>query len=91
MRMLNETAAGEYASNKARYLRDDIDKAKDRALQALRDGRFADYDAAKAEAERLRQQAARLRDLAARGMRSRAFTKEADRCEAEAAALDARA
>jgi hypothetical protein len=53
MRMINEAAAGEYASNKARYLRDDIAKAKDRALQALRDGRFADYDKAKAEAEEL--------------------------------------
>lgn len=35
--------------------------------------------------ERLLQQAARLRDLAARGMRVSAFTKEAVRLEAEAA------
>lgn len=38
--------------------------------------------------ERLRRQAANLRDLAARGMKPRAFPKEAARLEAEAAALD---
>lgn len=41
------------------------------------------------KAERLRRQAATLRDLAARGMKKRAYTKEADRLEAEAAALEA--
>jgi hypothetical protein len=38
--------------------------------------------------ERLLQEAARCRDLAARGMRPRAFIKQAERCEAEAAALE---
>lgn len=38
--------------------------------------------------ERLLQQAATLRDLVARGMRKRAFTKEADRLETEAAAIE---
>lgn len=37
--------------------------------------------------ERLLQQAARLRDLAARGMRPRAFIRDAQALEAEAAAL----
>lgn len=37
---------------------------------------------------RLREQAARLRDLASRGMSSRKFNKEADRLEIEAADLD---
>jgi hypothetical protein len=37
--------------------------------------------------ERLLQQAARLRDFAARGMSVRKFTKEADRLDAEAALL----
>lgn len=39
------------------------------------------------ERERLLQQAARLRDLAARGMSRKAFTKEADALEAQAAQL----
>ena len=39
--------------------------------------------------ERLRQQATRLRELAARGMRPRAFPREAARLEAQADALDA--
>lgn len=37
--------------------------------------------------ERLLREAANLRDLAARGMKTRAFTKEAARLEAEAAKL----
>ena len=37
---------------------------------------------------RLRRSAANLRDLAARGMSTRKFTREADRLEAEAAALE---
>lgn len=40
------------------------------------------------KAESLRREAANLRDLAARGMRPRAFNKQADWCEAEAARLD---
>jgi hypothetical protein len=40
------------------------------------------------KAESLRREAARCRDLAARGMRPRAFIKQAERCEREAAALE---
>ena len=39
------------------------------------------------EEERLRRQAARLRDLAAGGMRTRAYNREADRLEREADTL----
>lgn len=37
------------------------------------------------KADRLRQEAAQCRDLAARGMRPRAFIKQAEWCEAQAA------
>lgn len=42
------------------------------------------------EAERLRRHAARLRTLAAAGMSPRKFRREADKAEAEAAALEAK-
>lgn len=45
MRFFNEAAAGEFASHQARNRADDRDAAKARALIALRQGRFADYDA----------------------------------------------
>ena len=42
------------------------------------------------EVERLRRRAAMLRDLAARGMSVRRFTREANAAEAQANALEAR-
>ncbi len=44
MRLFNEAAAGEFASHQARMKQDDLDRIKQRALSALRDGRFRDFD-----------------------------------------------
>lgn len=49
MRLFNEVAAGEFASHQARMKSDRIDAAKARALQAMREARFANYNAAESE------------------------------------------
>jgi hypothetical protein len=69
-------------------------RARSAAEKRLRDALFGDEDLKggptpqPSRRERLIAQAARLRDLASRGMSRRKFTKEADRLEAEAARLE---
>lgn len=50
----------------------------------------SDNEKRKEEIESLRQAAAGLRDLASRGIRSRKYTAEAERLDAEAAAIEAK-
>lgn len=50
--------------------------------------KLTDAEAAHAKAQALHKSAATLRDLAARGMSVRRYTREAERLEAEAAALE---
>jgi hypothetical protein len=66
-------------------------RAKDAATKRLAKALFGEGGCLKGEPpaqpgerERLLAQAARLRELAARGMATRRFTQEADRLEAEA-------
>lgn len=49
MKFFNETAAGEFASHQARIKSKMIDEAKAKALAAMREARFSDYESAKAE------------------------------------------
>jgi hypothetical protein len=70
-------------------------RAKEAAVQRLANALFGDVRDLRGEPakqpslrEMFLEQAARLRDLAARGMNRRAHTKEADRLEAEAEKLN---
>jgi hypothetical protein len=69
-------------------------RAKDDAVKRLGLALFGDGSGSlkgetvqPSKREQLLAQAARLRELAARGMKTRAFTKEAERLEAEADAI----
>lgn len=68
-------------------------RARDAALRREAERLFAGIDLSPTtpqptESERLRTHAARLRELAARGMSTRKFNKEADRAESEAARIE---
>lgn len=68
-------------------------RARDAALAREAARLFAGVDlrpdtAQPTESERLRAHAARLRELAARGMSPRRFTTEAERAEAQAAQIE---
>lgn len=68
------------------------ERAKREAMRRLGDALFGDFQppslpSQPTEIERLQREATQCRDLAARGMRPRAFVRQAEWCERRIAAL----